>query len=177
MGKIKVLIIDDNENFGKLVKLNLELEDEMGFLHSFVANIRNIRGEFNLPLDLKLKVIVNCKDNILDLIQGQSEWIFRLGGIEELKEGKKVSNSAFFHLKGMDVYVPLEGIIDIDKEKERLRKEVTELESVIGKIENQLSQKDFLDKAPLEVVEKTREKKEVLGSKYSKLVENLKRIS
>ena len=156
---------------------NTELEKEMEFLHDFVANVRNIRGEFNLPPDLRLKVIVNCKNNILALIQSQKEWIFRLGGIEELKEGKKVSNSAFFHLRGMDVYVPLEGIIDIDKEKKRLKKEINELGGFIERTDKQLSRKDFLDKAPVEIVEKTKQKKERLSNKYNKLVENLKRIS
>lgn len=156
---------------------NLELESEVGFLHNFVSNIRNIRGEFNLPPDLKIKAIVNCENSLFELIQAQSEWIFRLGGIDELKEGKKVADSAFFHIKGMDVYVPLEGIIDIERERGRLKKEIVELEKFLKKTEKQLSEKDFLEKAPPEVVEKTRENKERLGIKYSKLVENLKRIS
>ncbi len=156
---------------------NTELEKEMEFLHDFVANVRNIRGEFNLPPDLSLKVIVSCRNNILDLIQSQKEWIFRLAGIGELREGKKVSNSAFFYLNGMDVYVPLEGIIDIDKEKKRLKKEINELKGFIERTNKQLSRKDFLDKAPVEIVEKTKQKKERLSNKYNKLVENLKRIS
>jgi len=156
---------------------NLELENEVGFLHDFVSNIRNIRGEFNLPPDLKIKAIVNCENSLFDLIQAQSEWIFRLGGIDELKEGKKVANSAFFHIKGMDVYVPLEGIIDIERERGRLKKEIVELEKFLKRTEKRLSEKDFLEKAPPEVIEKTRENKERLGNKYSKLVENLKRIS
>ncbi len=157
---------------------NLELEKEVEFLHNFVANVRNIRGEFNLPPDSTLKVVVNSGNDTLDLIRSQAEWIFRLAGIEEIKEeGRKVTNSAFFHLDGMDVYVTLEGIIDLDKEKDRLRKEINELEGFIKRTEKQLSSKDFLDKAPVEVVEKTKEKKERLSNKYSKLVENLKRIS
>ncbi len=156
---------------------NLELEKEIEFLRSFVANIRNIRGEFNLPPNSKLKIVVNCENNLLDSIRDQEEWIFRLGGIEEIEEGKRISDSAFFHLKGMDVYVPLEGIIDLGKEKERLKKEIGELESFIKRTEKQLSMKGFLDKAPEKVVEKTKEKKERLSNKYNKLVENLKRIS
>ncbi|MEJ2568093.1 MAG: class I tRNA ligase family protein [candidate division WOR-3 bacterium] len=156
---------------------NLGLEEEIEFLRSFVNNVRNIRGEFNLPQDLKLKIVVNCENNRLDLIRDQEEWIFRLGGIEEIREGKKVSNSAFFHLRGMDVYVSLEGIIDLDKEKERLNKEINELECFIEKTEKQLSRRDFLNKAPEEVVEKTKEKKERLTNKHNRLLENLKRIS
>jgi valyl-tRNA synthetase len=156
---------------------DLELEGEMNFLHEFVSNIRNIRGEFNLPPDLKLKVIVNCEDNLFDSIREETEWILRLGGIEKLEEGRKVPNSAFFHLKGIDVYVPLEGIIDLEKEKERMKKEIAEIEGFLKKTEKQLSKKDFLKKAPLEVVEKAKENKERLNSKYNKLVENLKRIS
>ncbi|MEJ2354991.1 MAG: valine--tRNA ligase [candidate division WOR-3 bacterium] len=135
---------------------NLGLEKEIEFLRSFVNNVRNIRGEFNLPQDLKLKVVINCENNRLNLIRDQEEWIFRLGGIEEIR---------------------VEGIIDLDKEKERLNKEIIELKSFIEKTEKQLSRKDFLDKAPEEVVEKTKEKKERLTNKHSRLVENLKRIS
>ena len=156
---------------------NMELEKEMDFLQNFVSNIRNIRGEFQLPPDLKIDAIIDCEDNLLLSLRAQSDWIFRLGGISEIKDGKKVPNSAFFHIKGMDVYVPLEGIIDFDKERERLKKEIGELEGFLKKVENQLSRKDFLEKAPPEVVEKTKENKERLDSKYNKLVENLKRIS
>jgi valyl-tRNA synthetase len=156
---------------------NLELEKEMEFLQNFVSNIRNIRGEFNLPPDLKIEAIINCEDNLLDRLRAQSDWIFRLGGISEIKEGKKVPNSAFFHIKGMDVYVPLEGIIDIDKERDRLKKEINELEGFLKKADKQLSRKDFLEKAPPEVVENTRKNRERLDSKYNRLVENLKLIS
>jgi valyl-tRNA synthetase len=156
---------------------DLELESEINFLHDFVSNIRNIRGEFNLPPDLKLKVIVNCENNLFDSIKEEIEWILRLGGIKELKEGSKVSNSAFFHLRGMDVYVPLEGIIDLEKERERMKKEISEIEGFLKRTEEQLSNKDFLKKAPAEVVEKAKENKERFNNKYDKLVENLKRIS
>jgi len=171
------MIINSEWPFYDKQHRNLELEMEMGFLHSFVTNVRNVRGEFNLPPDLKLKIVIHCENKSLDLIRDQEEWIFRLGGIEEIKEGEKIANSAFFHLKGMDVYIPLEGIIYLDKEKKRLIKEIGELESVIKRTGEQLSRKDFLDKAPEEVVEKTKEKKERLTNKYSRLVENLKRIS
>jgi valyl-tRNA synthetase len=156
---------------------DLKLESEINFLHDFVSNIRNIRGEFNLPPDLKLKVIVNCENSLFDSIREEIEWILRLGGIEELKEGSKVSNAAFFHLKGMDVYVPLEGIIDLEKERERMKKEIAEIEGFLKRTEKQLLNKDFLKKAPSEVVEKAKENKERFNNKYDKLVENLKRIS
>jgi valyl-tRNA synthetase len=171
------LIIDSKWPVYDEGKRNMDLEKEIDFLHDFVSNVRNIRGEFNLPPDLTVKVIVNCTDNLFDSVQSESEWILRLGGIKKLEKGKEVSHSAFFHLKGMDVYVPLEGIINIEKEKERMKKEITELEGFLKKTKKQLSQKDFLKKAPPEVVEKTRENKERLNSKYDKLVENLKRIS
>ncbi|MEO0293714.1 MAG: valine--tRNA ligase [candidate division WOR-3 bacterium] len=156
---------------------DLDLEREMDLLREFVFNIRNLRGELNLSPDLELEVVVDCKEDFFNLLKEEEEWILKLGGIKELKKGEKISNAAFFHLKGMDVFIPLVGLIDFERERERLKKEIESLEGLIKELEEQLLRKDFLTKAPPEVVKKTKEKQERLKEKHKKLIENLKRIS
>ncbi len=154
-----------------------ELEEEMEILKSFVSNIRNIRSEFNLQPDLNIEVIIHGKDRSFKLIRDQFDWISQLTGVKEVKQGKMVPHSAFFHLEGTDVYIPLEGIIDLKKEKERLSKETNELERILQRLERQFSNENFLKKAPREVISQTEKKKERIQQKLTHLQENLKRIS
>ncbi|MCK4526797.1 valine--tRNA ligase [candidate division WOR-3 bacterium] len=153
------------------------LEEEMELLVDFVNNVRNIRGEFNLPPDKEIDVIVDCDPDSIKLLEEEVDWLTYMTNIREIKKGRKVPHSAFFHEKGMDAYIPLEGIIDIEKEKNRLSKEIESLGGILKNLEGRLSKEDFLKKAPERVVKDAEEKKDRFKEKITRLQANLKRIS
>jgi len=154
-----------------------ELEEEMELLMNFVSNVRNIRGEFNLQPDKEIEVVVDGDPQLFELFEEEFQWISFLANIEKIKAGNKVPHSAFFHQEGIDVYVPLEGIIDFDKERDRLSKEIKALKGILKDLTMRLSNEQFLDKAPEEVVKEAKEKKEKLQEKLNHVQENLKSIS
>ena len=76
-------------------------------------------------------------------------------------------------LVGVEVYVPLKGLIDLEVEKRRLEKEIGGLEKALLGLEKKLSNKGFLEKAPAEVVENERQRRVEYQNTLGKLNENL----
>ena len=72
-------------------------------------------------------------------------------------------------MKETEIYVPLEGLIDLDVERNRLQKEITRLEVAMVSIDKKLSNEKFVNNAPPEIVEKERAKKKDLETNIIKL--------
>ncbi len=96
-----------------------------------------------------------------------------------METGENISKpkaSASALVKSAEIYIPLEGLIDLDVERQRLQKEITRLEGSLVGIEKKLSNEKFVNSAPADVVEKERTKQrdwqENLG-KLKEILENL----
>ncbi|MFQ6618002.1 MAG: valine--tRNA ligase, partial [Fidelibacterota bacterium] len=89
---------------------------------------------------------------------------------------KKLKYSAVGIVEGMNVYVPLKGIIDIEKERKRIKKEISEVGGRIAVVEGKLSNREFISKAPAHVVQKEREKEKAFRYTLEKLKLNLSRL-
>jgi len=98
--------------------------------------------------------------------------------VSDLKFGKhsKPKNSAVSVIGNMEVYMPLEGLIDFEKEKARLSKEYARMEDEMKSLSARLKDKNFTSKAPKEVVEKQEERKAELEIQIKKMRDNLKEI-
>jgi valyl-tRNA synthetase len=73
----------------------------------------------------------------------------------------------------VEIYVPLAGLIDIDRELARLKKELEAVEKELKRVEGKLGNESFLAKAPAEVVEKERAKEAELAGKATAIRERL----
>ena len=128
-----------------------------------IRSIRNLRSEMNIPLGKKIEVIINAnsKENYAYLNDTLS-YITGLASIEkmELKEqlSEKPAQAVTAVVHGIEIYLPLKGLVDIDKEIARLEKELAKMESEIKRIEGKLANEGFVAKAPAEVIEKEKEK-------------------
>ncbi len=102
-----------------------------------------------------------------------------LGRLSELRIGvseTKPRAAATGVVKGAEVYVPLEGIIDLSQERDRLMKEIAKTSKDIEMFSRKLSNKDFVDKAPKAVVEKDTVKLQEFKIKRGKLEQSLKAL-
>jgi valyl-tRNA synthetase len=152
--------------------INLKADREMELVQSVVTAIRNIRGEMNIPPSKNIKALI--RTGILQ--QYQFEYISRLAkvsSIEVNREIEKPKKSASAVLKDIEIYIPLEGLIDLDVERQRLQKEITRLEGSLAGIEKKLSNEKFVNGAPAEVVEKERAKQRDWQENLRKLKEIL----
>ena len=157
-------------------KIDKPAEEEIEFMQSVVNAIRNIRGEMNIPpskqIDLYLKA-----DKISDV---QKKYIQSLVRVEKLivdADIDKPKASASSVVKGCDIYIPLEGLIDLDVERQRLQKEINRLEGLLNAVTKKLSNEKFVNNAPDDVVEKEKVKQRDWTEsidKLKKILEDLK---
>ncbi len=146
-------------------------EKEISFVQDVVTAIRNIRGEMNLPPSKSINVFLKSAA----VTQEQESYIKSLVKIDELKVDAQLSKpkaSASAVVKGCDIFIPLEGLININIERARIEKEITRLSSSLEAVRKKLSNEGFVAKAPADVIERERTKM----TDWEKAVEKLKTI-
>jgi len=151
-------------------------DEEMDFVKDIITAIRNIRGEMNIAPSKKVNAMIKSS-SVKDY---QTDYIKRLAKVEDLKVDSgltKPKASASAVLKDIEIFIPLEGLIDLDVEKQRLQKEITRLEGSLAGIEKKLSNEKFIANAAYDVVEKERAKQRDWLENLNKLKEILNNLN
>ncbi|KUK36281.1 MAG: Valine--tRNA ligase [Thermacetogenium phaeum] len=156
----------------------VEAEQEMEFLMEVIRAIRNLRRELNLPPAKQVYcVLVTDEERWCRLLEEYGDYLKDLAGVEGfriLETGKeKPSQALTAVVRGVEIYLPLAGLVDLDKEIQRLEKELRLLEGELKKVRAKLTNEKFLAKAPPEIVEKERAKEEELEKKHGALARRL----
>lgn len=156
-------------------------ETKMNIVMEAIRSIRNIRAEMKVPANKKAKAVFVIDDQKMGTIFREEESTFmRLAGISEFevyKDKLKVPQDAVSSvLKGVEIYIPLDELLDFDKEMERLMKEKEKLESELDRVNGKLNNDKFVSKAPDAVVEAEREKQTKYSELYSKVIERIQLI-
>ncbi len=156
-------------------------EKEIELLQEVVTSVRAVRAEHKVPPSTKILVLVNAKDDadLKTVVDGQ-ELITRLAGISELRTGVNIDRprqSAMAVVGAVELYIPLTGLVDVRKETDRLHKDLDRIEQDIAKIGKKLSNVGFVNKAPAEVVEKQKSKRDTLSRRRTKINEQLNILS
>jgi valyl-tRNA synthetase len=137
--------------------INKKAEEEMDFVQAVVTAIRNIRGEMNIHPSKTITVYLRAKT----LSEVQQKYIKSLAKVDELiidLNIEKPKASATAVVRGFDLFIPLEGVIDLSVERERTEKEIKKLEELLVRVNNKLTNEKFVNNAPKEVVEKEKTK-------------------
>lgn len=142
-----------------------------------IKAIRNMRAEVNVAPGKKVPAILLVTAELEAVVKENQSYINLMGSVDELTllpaDGAKPENAMAAITKGIEVYLPLKGLIDVEKETQRLNKELDGLAKEIQRIEGKLSNAGFLAKAPAEVVEKEKEKSMEITSKMQAIQERL----
>ncbi|NIT55316.1 MAG: valine--tRNA ligase [Aliifodinibius sp.] len=149
-------------------------------IQKMISAIRNIRAEFNLNPNDDIDLLIKAKDDEMANALGKNEWIFRklqsIDSFEVSADLKKPETSASAVIEGTELFVPLEGLIDLDKERKRIKKEIDRLEGFLKSIEGKLNNDGFVNNAPEDVVQKERDKKEDTETNLEKLRDILEEL-
>lgn len=158
-----------------------EAESIMCLVMDVIKAIRNIRAEMGVPPGKKAEVVlVAGTEANRSVLETGLRYIQSLAGAAEVETHltlrQKPAQAAAAVVAGVEIYLPLKGLIDLDKEIERLEKEVTALDKELFRVQGKLNNDGFLAKAPAEVVAKERDKeadflakKEALGQRLATL--------
>ncbi len=156
-------------------------ESDMELLIDVIRAIRNIYSEMNVPPSSKAQIFIQASDDaVRSVLKEQVSYIYHLASASEVTieaEIQKPASSATAVVSGAEIYVPLAGLIDVEKEIERLTKRLEKTAADLSKVEKKLTNEAFLTKAPVDIVAKEQEKKAELGAVKVNLEKNLKTLS
>jgi valyl-tRNA synthetase len=158
-----------------------EEEKNMRLLMDAIRSIRNIRAEMNVPVARKAKVVFVTADSRKQEILNSGEKHFKtLAGISSMavqSDKAGIADDAVTAvIEGVEIYLPLEDLIDLDREIERLEKERDNLQKELDRVDGMLSNKSFIERAPEKIVLAEREKKAKYTEMFNKVVERLERL-
>jgi valyl-tRNA synthetase len=157
-----------------------DAESQMKLITDIITGVRNIRGEMDLPPALELTVELQSEDKKVRTTVAEHRDIIlslaRVKGLSIVEPGKKPASAATTIIEGGTLFVPLEGIIDFEKEAERLQKRINKVNADLLPVVKKLNNEDFLKKAPAEVVAGAREKQALLHLTLRKLESTLTKV-
>jgi len=145
--------------------IDQKAEDEMGELMDVVRAVRNIRAEFKVPHSQEVELSLIGSNKLPEA------YLKALAKVSNLKYGEKPAQSATAIANGVEIYVPLAGLIDLNKELERLNKEKEKIATELERIGARLKDEVFLTRANPASVEKEKERQADLSGKM-KLIED-----
>ena len=136
------------------------LESRFQRLQELIVAVRNVRGTYNISPAVAVSISVRCTPDVaadLNHVKPQFELLAKATLTAAGPEVTRPKASASFSLGDADGYLPLEGLVDLQAEVARLKKEGDKLRGFISGHEKKLSNQSFVDRAPPEVVVEVRE--------------------
>jgi len=155
-----------------------EEEKKMEAVMEAVKSIRNIRAEMNVVPSRKAKVMIvtESRETRIALEEGRI-YFERLASASEvvvMSEKKGIpENAVSAMMNGAELYLPLEDLVDFEKELERLEKERTNLEKELQRVRGKLSNQGFVGKAPQNVIDEERAKEKKYRDMLEKVLERI----
>ncbi|HID85975.1 MAG TPA: valine--tRNA ligase, partial [Anaerolineae bacterium] len=161
--------------------IDAEAEAEMALIMELVRAIRNARADYEVEPGRRIAAIIAANGR-RDLLAAQADVIATLARVDparlciEEKLAEKPTQALTLVVGDVEAYLPLAGLVDLDRERERLAGEIADLDRQIARLEGLLAQHDFVAKAPAHVVERERAKLTEYQGKRARLEERLRSL-
>ena len=148
------------------------IEEQMRFVQEAISSIRNLRAEMNVAPAQKIKVFYSAGNERAKLIEKSKQHFAALAKVESLAplpEDFDRAEAGVVVVQSTEFFIPLREALDLDKEKERLEKEIKRLKGLEQASLAKLNNQNFLQKAPEKVVQAER-------NKLANIQENLEKV-
>ncbi|MBU0983716.1 MAG: valine--tRNA ligase [candidate division Zixibacteria bacterium] len=156
------------------------LEDSLKQIQEVVTAVRSVRAELNVPPGKRSDLYIRVSEEAFGkLLEDHIQYFRSLARVETLHCGTKVKKpplSASAVISGAEVFLPLEGLIDIEVEKRRLQKDLENLKNQLTKVSKKLANPDFLANAPNDVIDREHLKKKDYEERIERINKNLEQI-
>ncbi|MCS6927437.1 MAG: valine--tRNA ligase, partial [Candidatus Binatia bacterium] len=157
-----------------------EAERHMGLLMDTIRAVRNIRAEMNLPPGQPLTgILVPKTETAGTQLRSHEGYVRRLARLSEVHyhpDGDRPRGAALAVVDGVEIYVPLAGLVNVQEELKRLEREVSKVTAELAGVQRKLQDAQFLARAPEEIVAKERDRATQLQEKRLSLERSLARL-
>ncbi len=154
-------------------QLDGRAEREMALVIEVITKLRNIRSSFNIapsvPLTAEIAATDAASRTVLETMESHIKRLARIESLHLVDRLETTRGSARAVVTGAEIAVPLEGLVDFDKERARLEKEIGKLTNELAGLEKRLGNADFIARAAAEVVETSRQRAAELTDQIAKL--------
>ncbi|NLU09974.1 MAG: valine--tRNA ligase [Tepidanaerobacter acetatoxydans] len=156
--------------------------DQMELVMDAVRGIRNIRAEMNVPPSKQASALVRVSSSsVSDVLRSNLDIIYSLAKVSKMEFGEEdlhiPHKAVSCVIKGAEIFIPMEGLVDLDTEIARLEKEKSNLKNEIERVNKKLSNQGFLEKAPKDIVEKEQQKQKDYQEMLQKVEQRLKMMA
>ena len=151
-------------------------EEVMASVVEIIRSIRNTRAEYKVEQSRQIEAIIYAGEMEKEIAAYSSAIQTLAKAVPTIlrnREGAPPENSLVTVLKGVEVIIPMQSMVDIEAEKKRIQKEIEQMQSEVVRLEGRLKDEAFLSKAPPQVVEKERANLAGKQDKLEKLKEHL----
>ena len=149
-------------------------------VQALVSGIRSTRQQVGISPKEKLKAFINSDDKHADLFSANKDFILALANIASIAAGSSITRpeQSLVHVgQGYECYLPAAGLVDFAKEKARLNAEISRIGKIVDGIDKKLSNESFVQRAPADVVQKTKDQRNNMADQRDNLSKNLAAIS
>ncbi|MEX2528031.1 MAG: valine--tRNA ligase [Gemmatimonadota bacterium] len=152
-----------------------EAETAMSSLQELITRIRSLRKEYGVPEGADVSLVLPAVSAALDrALTGESRALAGMAKVAQVSRGEGQGVGAHDVLPdGTEIFLPLEGVVDLDRERSRLKQEMDRLAGQLTGIRKKLENRNFVERAPEAVVEKERDKAFQMEAQRGKLEEKL----
>lgn len=157
-----------------------DAHDEVELMKEIVVGIRNLRAVIGLHPSEKVSVVLLPETRqARKQIEDNKGFILSLASLSGFEIAKKDKpKKAIAHvIPGVEIFLPVEGLIDVGKETERIKKEIGKISKDLERTEKKLSNPEFLERAPEDIIKKEREIFEELSFQIKKMEDVLHKLS
>ena len=159
----------------------LSLNNSIDLVIKIISSIRSLRVEKNIPPNSKIDVIFkNVNKDKKDIIESNINLITNLAKLNDLTfVSEDITQTENFIISTVDeivLMIPLQGLIDTESEKNRLNKELSNINNEIDQISKRLKNQMFIDKAPSKVVQEVKNKQEIFYQRKSEIEKALNNL-
>jgi valyl-tRNA synthetase len=160
--------------------IDKKIESDMEVVKNIIVNIRNIRADMNIPYSKKLTVALSpLKKGVDSILLNSAGYLKNLAQLEKLtidEKFKKPKGCLSGVAENFNIFIPLEGVIDLEAERARLIKKQDSLKQQIVFTEKKLKDKNFMGNAPENVIKQEQEKALRTKEQIKRLEETIKAL-
>ncbi|MES2746669.1 MAG: class I tRNA ligase family protein, partial [Bdellovibrionota bacterium] len=148
-------------------------------VQDIISGIRSVRSQMGLSMKQELPAHIRVDASLAATVEAAKDSIQRLARADRVISGtdvKRPGQSLTAVGQGFEIYLPVEGLIDIEKEKQRLASEGDRIKKILTGIASKLDNKSFVDRAPEDVLVQTRAQRANMEEQLSAITRNLKAL-